>query len=77
MSHTNLRPFIVKVSVLGYFPLYIRLCDPFTDPDPPFVIRSFADPDPVFLTRSGSPINDRDPAQHCIYAYTIFCFMTC
>ena len=22
MSHTILRPFIVKVSVLGYFPLY-------------------------------------------------------
>ena len=22
MSHTKLRPFIVKVSVLGYFPLY-------------------------------------------------------
>ena len=25
MSHTNLRPFIVKVSVLGYFPLYITI----------------------------------------------------
>ena len=23
MSHKMLRPFIVKVSVLGYFPLYI------------------------------------------------------
>ena len=23
MSHTMLRPFIVNVSVLGYFPLYI------------------------------------------------------
>ena len=23
MSHKKLRPFIVKVSVLGYFPLYI------------------------------------------------------
>ena len=25
MSHKKLRPFIVKVSVLGYFPLYIDL----------------------------------------------------
>ena len=25
MSHKKLRPFIVKVSVLGYFPLYTRL----------------------------------------------------
>ena len=25
MSHKKLRPFIVKVSVLGYFPLYILL----------------------------------------------------
>ena len=24
MSHKMLRPFIVKVSVLGYFPLYIN-----------------------------------------------------
>ena len=24
MSHKMLRPFIVKVSVLGYFPLYIQ-----------------------------------------------------
>ena len=24
MSHTKLRPFIVKVSVLGYFPLHIH-----------------------------------------------------
>ena len=23
MSHKKLRPFIVKVSVLGYFPLYL------------------------------------------------------
>ena len=23
MSHKNVRPFIVKVSVLGYFPLYL------------------------------------------------------
>ena len=23
MSHKKLRPFIVKVSVLGYFPLYV------------------------------------------------------
>ena len=23
MSHTNLRPFIIKVSVLGYSPLHI------------------------------------------------------
>ena len=23
MSHTNLRPCIVKLSVLGYFPLYV------------------------------------------------------
>ena len=52
------------------------LCDPFPDPDPPFVTRSFADPYPdlLFLTRyrsrslsdpdPGRPINDRDPAQH-------------
>ena len=25
MSHKMLRPFIVKVSVLGYFPLYIYI----------------------------------------------------
>ena len=25
MSHTILRPFIVKVSVVGYFPLYIYI----------------------------------------------------
>ena len=24
MSHKKLRPFIVKVSVLGYFPLYVN-----------------------------------------------------
>ena len=34
--------------------LFIRLCDQFPDPDPPFVTRSFADPDPLFLTRSRS-----------------------
>ena len=26
--------------------LFFLLCDPFHDPDPHFVIRSFADPDP-------------------------------
>ena len=26
MSHKKLRPFIVKVSVLGYFPLYNYTC---------------------------------------------------
>ena len=26
MSHEMLRPFIVKVSVLGYFPLCVCLC---------------------------------------------------
>ena len=25
MSHKNLRPFIVKVSVLGYFPLHCKV----------------------------------------------------
>ena len=25
MSHKKLRPFIVKVSVLGYFPLYVYI----------------------------------------------------
>ena len=26
MSHKKLSPFIVKVSVLGYFPLYTLIC---------------------------------------------------
>ena len=53
-----------------------RVADPyhFPDPDPPFFTLSFADPDPLLLTRwIGSPINDRDPAHHCVHVqvYTL------
>ena len=38
---------------------------PLPDVDPPFVIRSFADPDRIAYPVS--PINEHDPAHHCIY----------
>ena len=41
--------------------LWIGIADPYTFPDPPLVTRSSLS----YPIRIGSPINDRDPANHC------------
>ena len=47
------RSFFSRIGDLDPDPLFILLCDPFPDPDPPFV----TDPDPLFpFSRSRSMI---------------------